>query len=126
MYINMKTIWSYNEIKNMGDKFNMPLWDYQIRIIQARIPTILYLIHELNSKNQRGGKYNHIKKTIKKTNINIKCKKMNKVINDLDENNLLGCHNINNLNCDEGKDFFKYILNNQWDDACNLIIANNC
>ena len=121
----MKTIWTYNEIKNLGNKFNFPLWDCDIRIIKSRLPTVLYIIHELNNNNNQIGGNKLINNVINNTKINSNTKQMRKVINNINSENLRRCHNIYNLNKREGHDLFDYILKNKWDVACNLIISNN-
>lgn len=120
----MKTTWTYNEIKNLSEKFNYPLWDYQIRILKSRLPTVLYLIHELNNIEQKGG-YKKINNLINITNINSTCNKINKVINNYDYHVIRNCHNLNKIKKTHGKNLFKYILNGKWDVACSVILSNN-
>ena len=120
----MKTTWSYNEIQKLSEKFNIPLWDYQIRIIKSRLPTVLYLIHELNNLDQKGG-YKKINKIINITNINTTCNKMNKIVNNCNPYDLKKCHDLYQIKKTHGKDLFEYILKGKWDVACSVILANN-
>lgn len=118
----MKTKWEFNEIKNISKKIKLNLWDYQIRIIQNRIPKLLYLLHSFNTNNlkgQTGGSiYDNILKEFNDDFTNIKF-----ITNDLSKIHLNKCTNLNNLSINSNRELFNYLLNGNWKDASSILIT---
>jgi len=118
----MKTKWSFNEIKTISQKIKLNLWDYQIRIIQNRVPKLLYLLHNFNINNlkvQSGG--NLYDNTIKEFNNDFT--KIKFITNNLSKNNLNKCNNLDNFSKKCSRELFHYLLQGKWNDACSILIT---